>query len=118
MARKNSGRLTLAKVRKQYDYYNKTLFFNSLPRHVEFAVTKRHDCLAETAEMADLNGVVLYYRIEFSRQFWNLHSSRLTFIILLHEMTHLAAGLSHQHDKVFEKAIKRLTRSGAYDTLL
>ena len=111
--------MTIGEIRRQYDRYNKFFFLNSLPRHVDFKVVDRRDCLGEASEFTDTRTKAhLHYQIEFSKELWAVQSRRLIYIILLHEMTHLAAGLHHNHDKLFEANRKRLIDAGAYDSLL
>ena len=116
--RKNRA-LTLKGVEKQYHYYNKKLFHDALPRHVEFAIVKRKDALGECARMVEEDtGAFLHFRIEFSRELWAVQSKRLLYIVLLHEMVHIAAGLHEGHNKEFERNRERLINKGAYDSLL
>ena len=118
-SKKRKKHLTLSVIRKQYDYYNRLVFRDSLPKVVEFAVVRRTDCLAESSQIINVPSKShSHYRIEFSRDFWRLQSTRLAYVVLLHEMTHLAAGIHHGHNKLFEANRKRLIDIGTYDNLL
>lgn len=109
--------LTIREVKHWYARYNKTYFWNSLPKDVKFKVVKRSDAHGECSKFVDKDGVLVHYQIEFARDTWYC-GRRIVRIILLHEMSHLAAGLDEGHNKNFDKVIARLFRHGAYKNLL
>ena len=109
-------RLTIKEIERVYARYNRDYFQDSLPNKVRFKVSKIADAHGECSMFTDPEGSLLYYQIEFSKDTW-LCGRRLIFIILLHEMSHLAAGLHNNHRKPFPETIQRLMMAGAYDNL-
>jgi hypothetical protein len=108
---------SLDKIRKQYKKYNRIVFNYSLPERIKLKIYKKKDALAETSRFEDENGATLHFQMEFSKDLLRL-GNRLTYIVLLHEMCHLAAGLHNGHNKLYMANIRRLTKHGFFDDLL
>lgn len=116
--RKRVRRVTVKDVQRRYAQINRMCFSDSLPKNVTFGVDRMgYGQSGECARMADQAHALLYYKITFSKAVWNC-GRRIVFIVLQHEMLHLAAGLHVHHDETFEANKRRLIRIGAYDNLL
>lgn len=116
--RKPPKKVTVKTVERAYALFNKAYFYNSLPKNVLFKVEK-HTSHAHgvTNQWHDPSGAFLYWSISFNEKLWAL-GRRLVFVVLLHEMLHIAAGLRHGHKEVYQVNKRRLIRLGAYDRLL
>lgn len=111
------AKLKISDAVKMYEYYNRTYFYDSLPKRVEFKISRANGGHGECSHLVDSNGAHLYYQIEFNKHTWQC-GRRIVAIILLHEMLHLATGMGEGHNEKFQINKARILRMGAYNELL
>jgi len=103
-------------IQRYFNKYNKQYFGGKLPKVKIYLAPKKFKAIASIEEYHDDNEKS-YYRILISKKAIDC-GFRIASIALLHEMTHLSVGLEHEHDKVYQRARRKLLLAGAYDTLI
>jgi len=103
-------------IQQYFNKYNKQYFGGKLPKVKIYLAPKKFKAIASIDEYRDDKNKA-YFKIQISRSAMDC-GFRIASIALLHEMTHLSVGLEHQHDKVYQRAKRKLILAGAYDDLL
>jgi predicted metal-dependent hydrolase len=92
---------------RAYSRYNRLHFRSRLPRAI-CRFGRLSDCIAQVT-FSDPPQIVVHTRIK-------RFSKKLVLFSLLHEMAHLSSG-DAGHGPKWQREMRRLARSGAFDTL-